>query len=359
MANSVNQGIRIAGISAAVPKEMSTASDLAGMFGEAEAQKIIKSTGVVTRHVTKSLCTSDLCYAAADKLLAELRWERESIDCLIFVTQTPDYCIPATACVLQARLGLSKTCAAFDVNLGCSGYVYGLWLASRLLQDGKRALLLVGDTSTRAMSPGDRAVVPLFGDAGSATAMECDSSLGGEICFSVGTDGTGYKNIIRPAGSFRTPSTQETRERIVRADGNTRSDEDSFMNGPEVFGFTLREVPPLIQSTLGLAHWSIEDVDAFVFHQANRFMLDHLGKKIGIPADKLVLALKDFGNTSSASIPLAIISHLRDRVSDSSLKLLLAGFGVGWSWAGCTVTLGPVVIPDIVEVPELEEIPAL
>ena len=352
MASSVNQGLRIAGIACAVPERVSSAADLARIFGETEAQKIAKSTGVAERRVTKSLCTSDLCCASAEKLLGELGWEPGSIDCLVFVTQTPDYVVPATSCVLQARLGLGKNCAAFDVNLGCSGYVYGLWIVSRLLQEGQRALLLVGDTGSRLLSPEDRSVVPLFGDAGSATAVEKDASKGGEICFSVGTDGTGSQNIIVPAGSFRTPSTEKTRERCPQPDGALRSDEDLVMNGPEVFSFTLREVPRLLESALALASWSMGDVDAFVFHQANRFMLEHLAKKMGIPAEKLVLALKDFGNTSSASIPLAIASSLRENVAGGSLKLVLAGFGVGWSWGACTLTLGPIVLPEIIEVPE-------
>jgi 3-oxoacyl-[acyl-carrier-protein] synthase-3 len=275
---------------------------------------------------------------------------KDSIDILIFVSQTPDYLLPATACAVHGRLGLSPSCAAFDVNLGCSGYVYGLWLAASLLQAGaKRALLLVGDTISRVVSPSDRSTALLFGDAGTATVLE--TSVGAPpIFFELGTDGSGAEHLTVPAGAFRRPSTTATGQRREREGGNVRSDEDLFMNGGEIFAFTMRTVPMLCKTLMQRAGWSMDDADAFVMHQANRFMLQHLAKLMRLPKEKVVMALEDFGNTSSASIPLALSVSLADRLRTSTTKLVMAGFGVGFSWAGATVEAGPMTMPELVRV---------
>ncbi len=301
----------------------------------------------------KGLCTSDLCQVATERLLKKLEWTSESIDALIFVTQTPDYVLPATSCSLQRRLGLSKRCAVFDVNLGCSGYVYGLWLAARIL-DGigfRRALLLVGDTISRIVSPSDRSTAMLFGDAGTATALErSDDSF--DMLFELGSDGSGENSLIVPAGSFRCPSTYETGIRSEREGGNLRSDEDLFMDGAEVFNFTTREVVPLIQNILARRGWSTEELDALVLHQASQFILKHLAKRLGLPDEKVPSTLAHYGNTSSASIPLTMVAALGDRVATGALRLLLAGFGVGWSWGAVTLNCGPVTVVEPILVPE-------
>lgn len=345
-------GVKLAGIASAVPERVLTLEDGARVFGEAEIRKIRESTGVRSRHViSPGICTSDLCFAAAERLLADMGWNRDSVDALIFVSQTPDYFVPATSCSLQARLGLAKHCAAFDVNLGCSGYIYGLWLASQLMAGGsiRRLLLLVGDTSS-FVSPLDRSTAMLFGDAGTVTALERDDNARPWV-FEVGTDGNGQNHLIVPAGGRRQPSTESTRQRTEREGGNIRSDEDLFMNGAEVFAFTLREVPPLVKSVLSNADWSLESVDAFVMHQANRFMLHHLAKKMKLPMDKVVVALEEYGNTSSASVPLAMTHALANKLKSSELRLLLAGFGVGWSWGAVALTCGLMVMPELVVVP--------
>ena len=345
-------GVRIAGVSSAVPDRVRTVADEAGVFGEADVARIAASIGVARRHVAYGgICASDLCFAAADRLLEDLGWARDSVDALIFVSQTPDYTLPATACVLQDRLRLSKRCAAFDVGLGCSGHVYGLWIASSLIGAGGagRALVLSGDTGTRFCSPLDRSVALLFGDAGTATALEADPAAL-PITFVLGTDGSGRGNLIVPAGRFRTPHTDATAARVPDADGNRRSAEDLFMDGAEVFAFTLREVPALIQSVLQGAGWTAADVDAFVFHQANRFILQHLAKRLKLPKDRLVLAMDDFGNTNSASVPLAMSARLAARLRTGPLRTVLAGFGVGNSWAAAAMTCGPMAAPDVLEV---------
>lgn len=344
-------GRALVGVAAAVPKAARGLADLTERFGEAEAAKIVASTGIQSRRIADAdTCTSDLCHRAAERLLEQLDWDPASVDVLIFVSQTPDYVLPATSCVLHRRLGLSKGCAAFDINLGCSGYVYGLWVAANLLnQHQKRALLLVGDTITKLAGSHDRSVVPIFGDAGTASAIEW---TGGTDAwwFEMGTDGSGAEHLKVPAGGFRNRWTNDNSDGPATHGAAVRSDADLYMNGPEVFAFTLKEVIPLITRTAKAASWSMADVDAFVLHQANRFMLEHLAKKGGIPKDKLPIALGEFGNTSSASIPLALVHSLGDRLADQSMRLVLSGFGVGFSWGAVAMTAGPVTVVPVLEV---------
>lgn len=349
MASTQISSVRLAGVASAVPLDTKTVADVAAVFGAEEAQKISDSIGVRQRRVVKgNVCASDLCEAATRELLAKLAWSPDSIQALIFVSQTPDYLLPATSCSLHGRLGLSKQCAAFDVNLGCSGYVYGLWLAAQLVSSGlKRVLLLVGDTISRIVSPEDRSAAPLFGDAGTATALEADANAVPWF-FELGTDGTGAQHLIVPAGGFRTPRTPGTAQRTPREGGNVRSDEDLFMDGAEIFAFTLTEVPKLFKAVLNAANWTIDMPDAFVMHQANQFMLQHLAKRMKLPNDKVVLALENFGNTSSASIPLALTCTLAGRLQSDSVRLVLAGFGVGLSWGAVALTCGPLVAPALI-----------
>lgn len=352
MATATVPGIRIAGMASAVPASTASLEDSASVFGHEAAQKISDSTGVKTRHVAShEICTSDLCEAAARQLLSDLDWSPESIDLLVFVSQTPDYRLPATACVLQGKLGLARTCAAFDLNLGCSGYVYGLWLIAQLMTSGtfQRAFLLVGDTITRTVSPVDRSAASLFGDAGTATALEVDSHAP-PMFYDMGTDGTHSHDLMIRAGGFRQPSSCETAIRAERENGNSRSDDDLYMNGNEIFTFTLREVPRMLKAVMDLQAWDIDTTDAFVLHQANQFILSHLAKRMRIPPSKLPISIDDFGNTSSASIPITITERLRNRLQNESMKLVLAGFGVGLSWAAGALSCGPMVISDLVKV---------
>jgi len=345
-------GVRAAGIASAVPESVMTPRETAVLAGvePADADKIGVSTGVLRRHVAPPwMCTSDMCFAAAEKLLGDLGWERDSVDVLIFVSQTPDYRLPATSCVLHQRLGLSKECAALDVSLGCSGYIYGLWLLSTLVASGqaRRALLLVGETASVGSAPTDRAVVFLFGDAGTATALERDDSAP-PMHFNLGTDGSGHPFIMVPGGAFRNPPTAETLQRTPCEDGVERCALDGRMNGPEVFAFTLREVPPLIHGVLRQASWTMEQMDAFIPHQANLFMLEYLAKRMKVPKGKLVLGLAEFGNTSSASVPLSMTHVLKDQLRSGPKNLVMAGFGVGWSWGAVAAAWGPMVISEIV-----------
>jgi len=357
MATTKIQGVRIAGIASAVPDTCHPVSEMAETFGAEDVRKISQSTGVIKRYLAApKLCCSDLCYSAAKRLLNELNWDPTSVEALILVTQSPDYpYVPATSCILQMRLGLTHSCATFDVTLGCSGYVYGLWIAASLMAGSglSRVLVLAGDTQT-AVSPLDRSAALLFGDAGTATALE-KSDASSPLGFSLGTDGAGWKNLIVPSGWRRGRIPQTTPLVRKQAEANNwRCQDELFMDGAEIFAFTIREVPPLVSDVLATLGWTRDEVDYFVFHQANKFMLTHLAKTMKLPLPKVPFSLHEYGNTSSASIPITINSQLAEQISQHSLKLLMAGFGVGYSWGACTVNCGPIVSPPVIKVNESE-----
>jgi len=352
MRKSSVTGVRLAGLASAVPIEKSPAQEEAEVFGLAETQKIAASTGINGRRLAvQGVCASDLCLEASVTLLESLGWERSSVDALVFVTQSPDYLLPATACSLHGRLGLDPACAAFDVNLGCSGHTYGIWMISHLIASGavRRALLLTGDTA-RMVGREDRSARLLFGDAGTATAFEASPGAP-PIHFRVGTDGSGQNELIIPAGGFRLPRAEGTGRPTAEPDGNIRSLDDLYMNGTEIFLFTIARVPSMIRETLKDAAWSIDDVDSFVLHQANQFILKHLAKTMKLPAEKVPFSLGDFGNTSSASIPLTMSVTLGDALRERPQKLVLAGFGVGLSWSSVAIETDRIVAPPLVEVP--------
>lgn len=319
--------ISLRGVVSAVPSRQIANDYFVEKFGEKSVEEVVALTGVKNRHwVTASQTTSDLCEAAANTLLDRLGWSRHSVDALIFVSQTPDYRIPATACVIHGRLGLAPTCQAFDVALGCSGYVYGLWLGSTLITAGcSRVLVLAGDTISRTVDPDDRGTSLLFGDAGSASALEASPSAP-TMHYVLGTDGSGVSNLIIPGGGFRefTPDSR-MRENFDPA--------HLFMDGGKVFTFTLGAVPKLVRTILHCAGRKSEDVDAFLLHQANEFMLRHLAKKMGLLSTQLPMNIDRFGNTSSASIPLLITTELAGSITRGEMRLVPVGFGVGYSWA--------------------------
>jgi 3-oxoacyl-[acyl-carrier-protein] synthase-3 len=328
------RGSRIVGLVSCLPPRRIENSHFSERFG-AKLDDVVKMTGVKTRYwVEDGVTTSDLCARAADELLARLSWDRASVDGIIFVSQTPDYRLPATACVLQARLGLRPGIVAFDVPLGCSGYPYGLWLAMMTIQSGaaRRVLLAVGDTSSVICDPDDRATRPLFGDAASVTAIEADGES--EAIHILGTDGRGAENLILPKGASRSCA------------GHPKfSDypaDTLYMDGGEVFNFTLKAVPALVRETVAAAGETIDGYDAFVFHQANAFMLKHIVKKTKIAPERAPINIDRYGNTSSASIPLVLTTDLAPALTEHRMRLALVGFGVGYSWASTTLTAGPL-----------------
>lgn len=289
-------------------------------------EQIFRKTGIRTRHILgKDEHASDIAFTAADKILTERG--RDDIDFLLFCTEAPDFILPATACVLHKRLGLSDRCGALDFNLGCSGYVYGLALANSLIAQGlaRKVLLLTADAYSKMMAPDDKSTRTLFGDAASATLLSADSprKLHG---FSFGTDGSGAGFLINAAGGFR----GATNNAPVQADARYLR-----MDGPEIFNFTLRRVPESIEDTLHKAGLTIDEVDHFIFHQANAFILEHLRKKLKLPEDKFVIDLENYGNTVSSTIPLCLEHMIDGNKLKAGDKCLLLGFGVGLSWASC------------------------
>jgi 3-oxoacyl-[acyl-carrier-protein] synthase-3 len=295
----------------------------------------------------------DLCLAAARQLLDELQWTPESVDGVFVVTQTPDHFLPATALIIHRELGLKDHCIAFDIGMGCSGYVYGLWTASQFIASGscKRILLLAGDTISRLVSPLDKSVSVLFGDAGSATGLEFDPAAS-PIAFVGGSDGSGAADLIVPAGAFRFPTGQAD---SAVAECECRSPVDLYMDGVSVFNFVLKRIPALLNAVVSERGWKTEEVDLFLMHQANAFILKNLAKRFKI-ADRLPLNIGKYGNTSMASIPLLIADEVSGRMkSGKQMKTVMAGFGVGYSWAAAATELGDLRATGVVEIKQHQE----
>ena len=350
MALAALQRTRIAGIASAVPKEIVSNADYT-ILAEEQREKIIKYTGIrFRRWAPPALTCSDLCLASAERLLPELGWKREEIDAVIFVSQTADYPFPATAQILQDRLGLAKSCLAFDINLGCSGYTYGLFALGSLIEAGgiKRGLLLAGDVS-KMHGDCDPASAVLFGHAATATAMEF-SETSKPIYFELGSDGGGYRVIYVPAGGSRNPVGAESFQKAALESGGARGETDVVLDAAEIINFTMREVPASIRRLLESSGREVTDVDAYVFHQANQFINNQVARKLGIKPEKTPTTLYDFGNTSSATIPLTITAKLRERMDAEPQKLVMSGFGVGLSWASTYWEPEDVICPPLVEV---------
>ena len=342
--------VSIKGISAAVPKNIVYTKDYE-LFDELECKKFEDSVGVLQRRVAnENTCTSDLCFAAAEKIIQDLKWDKNEIDVLIFVSHTADYKLPATSCILQDRLGLKTGCMTLDISLGCSGYTHGLHVISSILQSGgvKKALLLVGNTQSKYASYFDKSVYPLFADAGSATALEyCEIAT--PMYFSFGTDGSSYESIIVRDGGCRNPVTLESFDLKETSNGNRLSNLHEFMDGMEVFSFGINRIPKEINKFLD--NFSIDNIDYALFHQANKLMINKIAKKLNISNEKVPLNIDRFGNTSCTTIPLLIATEMQNIFKgNNSQRCLLSGFGVGLSWGNCFVELNNIIISDLVEI---------
>jgi 3-oxoacyl-[acyl-carrier-protein] synthase-3 len=326
-----NTGVGIKALAACVPAKKVYNKDLGYLIPEEEIEKTINSIGIhEKRFADKSVCASDLCFKAAEKLIADNNIDRTSIDMVLFLSQTPDYKIPATSPILQSRLGLPTTTACLDLSLGCSGYVYALSTAFAYasMNGINRVLLLVGETFSKIVSPYDKVNAPLYGDAGTATLIEKGDFE--ETIFDLCSDGTGAEAVMIKAGGCRIPTTSENMEITEKEEGNKRSDNQVYMNGMDVFNFALKVVPKSVKNMADTANISLDNVDYLIFHQANRFMTDFFVKKLKFNPEKVPYCIDRFGNTSSSSIPLTIGSELSGVLDNKAT--IMCGFGAGLSW---------------------------
>ncbi len=340
--------VSIKGISTVVPRTELNLLDDKALYGgdEKQLKRVMKSSGFHKRRVVdKNTTSADLCQKAAEILFNNMNISPNTIDGIVFVTQTPDYYMPATACLLQHKLKIKNASFAFDINQGCAGYTYGLYVASALINTGiKRVLLLVGDTSSKYTDMfREHNSAPIFGDAGSATLLEFDSNAK-SMFFDIGTDGSNFDCIISENGGFRNPVKQED----FYADGTYKY--KAKMDGMRVMEFTLDRVPDSIENVLEFSNTSKEDIDYFVFHQANKFILENIAMNTDIPTEKMPTeTLSKYGNQSCTSIPCAISDMLKDGIMNKKLKLLLSGFGIGLSWISCVLETNKIYCSGIIE----------
>ena len=347
------KNVRIAGIAAGVPKNI--ASNLHpgpedNVSSDYAPEDFVATTGVEERRISTTLCASDLCYGAAEKLIADLGWDKQEIEGILFVSQTPDYILPATACILQDRLGLSKECYATDMSIGCSGWLYGLSSLAALVSTGgiKKALLMVGDAKARVKGKRN----PLFGSSGTVTALEYAEGAKG-LQFHMGTDGSGFDAIITPDGGARNQITPESFNEY-EFEGKMIHRLQSRMKGMDVFSFGITTAPKSIKKLAEHFGFDYQDADYLVLHQANMKMNDFIVKKLKFDTSKVPTSLRYFANTNGASIPVTIVTQLKDKLNGTA-KFLCCGFGVGLSWGSLYFESDPeMLISELVEMDDSE-----
>lgn len=346
MLKSIIKNVKIKGISVVVPSKELCLTDDKSLYGgdEKQLKRVMRSSGFNKRRVAdENVTASDLCVKAAENMFADMNFDRKAIDAVVFVTQTPDYHMPATACVIQHRLGLKESTAAFDVNQGCAGYAYGVWIASMLANSGCRyVLLLVGDTSSKYTDMfREHQSAPIFGDAGSATLFEFDEKAA-PMYFDIGTDGSNYEVIMARNGGFRNPPKKD----MFYEDGTFKY--EARMDGLKVMEFTLSKVPGSIKDVLERAGITKDDIDFFVMHQANKFILENIALEADIPLDKMPMeTISKYGNQSCTSIPGAICDALEEEVQKRPLKLCISGFGIGLSWVSAVLDIDRIYCSGI------------
>lgn len=337
MACLKHSNCRIAAISSSVPPILRKTEDFIDWLGIETVEKIKKNVGINEGYIAPSdMTTSDLCYDAAIKLMEATSIEPSEIEALIFVSQTPDYIAPSTACLLQYRLGLSDRCLAFDINLACSGYIYGLNAAMSLIGDSKlkKVLLLAGDTVSKHCSPKDKTLTVLSTDAGTATLIEYDENCNDSL-FCLHTIGRGFRNLIVPSGGYRHRT--GITERVEREPDVFRSDYDGYMNGAEVFKFSITQVPKMIKEFKSF--YNIPEFSAHFLHQANSFIITNIAKRIGAPSETVPISIDRYGNTGAATIPLTICDALSNSRGLDLSESLICGFGIGLSLGAACVDL--------------------
>lgn len=345
--------VRMSGVSACVPKEVVHSEDFP--FFDKEGAEVFNNTvGILERRLgPDNLCASDMCQAAAEKLLAELGWEKESVDMLVFESVTGDYKTPPTACLLQDRLGLSEDCFCVDIPMGCCGCMYAMNVAGNMLSHGdiRRALLLIGDTALRMGSMQDKSRVPLFGDMGTAIALEYDPSAK-PIMIDFHTQGSGYKALMTPHGGYRHPITEESFVQEDFGNGIIRAPKDTLIDGMAVFTFAISKPAKTVASLLDELHIDKDnDIDYYLIHQANKLIVDRLVKKLKLPTEKVPYNLEEFGNTGGASVPGLMVTRLREQLQqEGNKRLLCSSFGLGLSWGTMLLNVEKLVIPELIEI---------
>lgn len=343
MAAVTLDNVRIRGVASCVPKMVVGNLDCPA-DKRSERERLIRNIGIQQRRICWPWqCFSDLALEAAERLLESLEWRREDVDALIVVTQSPDYLIPATAIILQDRLKLKNGTIAYDINLGCSGYPFGLYTVGSMLAGGgiRKALLLVGDKCATLHDP-------LFSDCGTATALEFDPGAP-RMWFDFNSDGSGYRAIILPVGGHRAPTEIHHLIPARTEDGEMRRASDLILDGAAVLNFSTQRVPPAIRVLCEFSGQSLDSVDYVLLHQANRMINETIRKKLALPPDRVPSTLHDFGNTSSASIPVTMTARIRESLVSGRKRLLMSGFGIGLSWGSCIVDVDDLVMPPMIE----------
>ena len=333
--------IRIRGIACELPPTRVDNAELVRQFGTWTEDKIYQKTGIRERRVATTELVSDLATGACERLFADSpSFDRNEVDMLLLCTETPDYYMPATACLVHRRLGLRQDSGALDYNLGCSGFIYGLALAKSLVFSGvaRNVLLVTADTLSKTVNPMDKSTRTIFGDAAAAILVGTGGSGGAIGGFVLGTDGSGAEKLLIPAGGFAIPRSAETAVERTNMWGNVRSQDNLYMNGPEILEFTVRTVPGCVRDVLERHAMTMEDIDLFVFHQATRLILDHLRKEMAIPEERFYVCMERTGNTVSSTIPIALAEAVREGRVRPGSRVMLVGFGVGFSWGATILT---------------------
>lgn len=332
----------ISALSYALPDGILSHKELQDRFGIKEMDRIILNTGILSRRVClKNECASDLAYSAAQKLFEDNDIDITTIDFIIFSSQMPDYLLPTTACILQNRLGLSKSAGAIDINLGCSQYLYSHANAFAMVQSGlaKKVLVMTADTPSRIINPKDRSVVPLFGDAGTAAIIEDVGEGSGYQDFAFGTDGSEHSALIWPSSGMRERYSSDISKEVVDKLGSVRSKNDMYMDGQKIFLFTLKTVPNTLKSFLEKNHLSIDDIDFFIFHQASKMIVDSIARKLKLPEAKFNRIYENRGNSGGSTVGISLHHAIKDAKIKGNSKIVLSAFGVGLSWCHAILNL--------------------
>lgn len=343
--------VRIAGMAACVPSNIEENLTLPIFSDEQEARKVIASTGIERhRFVDEDVTASDLSVKAVNKLLEDLGWKADEVDCLYYVCTSRDYIAPQTACILQDRLGLRNDCFVIDLPLGCSGWIYGMSVSASMMSNGsfKKGLLIAAETNTKNRSKQDRTVRPLFGDAATVTALEyADNAM--PMNFMFGVDGSGYQAVWAKHGGMRHPADVDSVKDVEVEPGIVRKGTDMVVNGMDVFAFAIKQPPKALKEMISEFNIDLDGIDYLLLHQANKFIDEKIRKSLKVPAEKVPYCLNDFGNVTSASIPLTMVTRCKDALQNKNCHFLACGFGVGLAWATMEFDTNRIIVSTILE----------